>query len=153
MTTSIKPVELNWLTPYLAVGDAQKAVEFYTEVFGFAIHQLLADKKGHVIFARLTYKGCNFIIAPHEAFENEHPGHPPSVAPTLSPLVLYVYCDNLDQRYQKAVEYGLKILMQPVLRFWGDRMFRVVDPEGYIWDFASREADFNPNLLPSSLRD
>lgn len=34
----------------------------------------------------------------------------------------------------------------------GQQNFRVEDPEGYIGDFATWVADFDPNKLPSELR-
>ncbi len=153
MSRPTKLAELNWITPYLAVQDVKKAIEFYTDIFGFTVHEALRDKNEKIVFARIRYKETNIILSPHVAFEHEHPGFAPIVTKTISPVVLCVYCDDLDKRYRKARDYGLEILMPLGTRFWGDAMFRVADPEGYFWDFATHVADFNPQLLPPELRD
>ena len=58
-----------------------------------------------------------------------------------TPVRFYVYCDDLEARYQKAMAHRLKIIMPITLQFWGDSVFRVQDPFGYIWDFATTTAD------------
>jgi PhnB protein len=146
------PPGLNWLTPFLNVRDADKALDFYVKIFGFQEHQRVLNREKKIIFARMTYRGCNVVILPHAPFALEsHRGEAPTVTKTTSPISLYVYCDDVDQRYHKANDAGLKILLPLGLRFWGDKTFRVEDPEGYIWDFATCVADFDPSKLPPEL--
>lgn len=145
--------ELNWVTTFLSVRDAAKALDFYTSVFGFKEHQVVKDNKGKVAFARITYHGCNLVITPHAPFAVEaHRGKAPVVTHTTSPISIYVYCDDLEERYEKVKKMGLQILLPIDVMFWGDRTFRVIDPEGYIWDFATWVSDFNPDQLPPELK-
>ena len=147
-----KPVELNWVTPYLTVVDAQKSLEFYTTLFGFTEHQRLTNKNGKILFARITYNGCNIIFSPHKPFTGEMDAGPaPILAGTPSPVRLYVYCSDIEERYQTACDNKLVILMPLGLRFWGDTTFRVQDLDGYIWDFAQKVAEFDAQLLPPEL--
>lgn len=153
MTRPAKPNELNWLTTFLSVRDTQAALDFYTKVFGFSEHQRVTNKKDKVMFARLTYQAMNLVILPHAPFPEEmHRGVAPAITKITSPVSLYIYCDDLETRYQKAKDLGLKILLPLDLRFWGDRTFRVEDPEGYIWDFATCVGDFDPSKLPPQLK-
>lgn len=152
MTRPIKPTELNWITPYLVVSDVQKAVEFYTTIFGFEIHQTISTPSGWMVFARIRYNGSNIILSPQGNLEGLHPGKPPIETGTIPPIAIYVYCDNIEQRYKKAVDYGLTILLPLRVPFWGDRTFRVVDPEGYIWDFGTNVADVDPAKLPEEFK-
>ena len=93
------------------------------------------------------------VITPHAPFALEsHRGRAPAITHTTSPVSIYVYCDDVEKRYEKAKKAGLEILLPMDVRFWGDRTFRVVDPEGYIWDFATWVADFNPDQLPPELK-
>ncbi|CDZ77244.1 Glyoxalase-like domain protein [Legionella massiliensis] len=70
-------------------------------------------------------------------------GLSPYASNTKTPVKIYVYCDDLDSRYQKAMDYGLQIVAPLSLQFWGDRVFRVLDPEGYLWEFATTVAERN----------
>jgi uncharacterized glyoxalase superfamily protein PhnB len=32
--------------------------------------------------------------------------------------------------------------------FWGDRLCKLMDPDGIIWNFATNVADFDPSKAP-----
>ena len=54
---------LNWLTTTLSVPDVSKAVNFYTEVLEMvAISELEDEKTGELLFARIRYRGNNFVL-------------------------------------------------------------------------------------------
>jgi PhnB protein len=147
------PPGLNWVTSMLTVRDADKAFAFYIDVFGFQEHQRVVNRAGKIAFARMTYRGCNIVILPAGAYKEEaHRGLAPVVTGATSPVTIWVYCDDLEERYRKAKEAGLKILLPLELRFWGDKSFRVEDPDGYIWDFATCVADFGPSKVPPELQ-
>jgi PhnB protein len=147
------PPDLNWMTAYLIVQDVEQALDFYSKVFFFDIHQTLSNNQGKMVFARIRYNGTNIILGPHDAFEGEKDyGVAPVASNTPSPVGIYVYCNNLQERYAKALQANVKILIEPEKRFWGDTLFRVEDPNGYIWTFATPTHDFNPDLMPNELK-
>jgi len=83
------------------------------------------------VFARIRYKGTNIILGIHEGFEGEQDyGHAPATSGITSPVAIYVYCDDLEARYQKALQAGLKVLAPLRKTFWSDTIFRVVDLDG-----------------------
>jgi uncharacterized glyoxalase superfamily protein PhnB len=61
---------------------------------------------------------------------------------------LYVYCDDVDKFFARATAAGAKVVAPPTDMFWGDRMCRISDPDGYEWSFATNVADFDPNKVP-----
>lgn len=147
------PPDLNWITLYLTVQDVEKALDFYTKVFLFEIHQTVTNRQGKIVFARIRYNGANIILGPHNAFKGETDyGFAPVESKALSPIGIYVYCSNLQERFEKARQAKVKILIEPEKRFWGDTLFRVEDPNGYIWTFATRTHDFEPDLMPEELK-
>jgi PhnB protein len=121
-------------------------------VFLFDVHQVVTNKQGQPVFARIRYQGHNIIMSPHHPFSGELDyGQAPRVTGTRSPVPLYVYCNDLDQRYKLACEAGLEVLVPPSRKFWGDTLFRVIDINGYIWNFATPTHSFDPTLLPPEL--
>lgn len=151
---SPRPNELNWVTPFLTVKDVSKSLEFYTTVFEFKEHQVVKNKLDEVIFARINYKQCNIVLMSHAPFELEmHRNVAPVVDGVIPSVSIYIYCDNLEDRYEKAMASNLEILLPPAKRFWGDKTFRVIDLNGYIWDFATNIDDFDPALLPPELQN
>jgi PhnB protein len=65
----------------------------------------------------------------------------PSRAPApdgSSPVLIFVYVEDVDQTVARAVECGAQILLPLQNQFWGDRIAWVMDPAGHVWTIASR---------------
>jgi PhnB protein len=62
-----------------------------------------------------------------------------------SPVVIYIYLDDVDTAIQRAVAAGARVLMPAADQFWGDRVGRIIDPAGHVWNVATRlKADEEP---------
>ena len=55
-----------------------------------------------------------------------------------SPVVIYVYVEDVDKTVERAVAGGAKILYPVQNQFWGDRIGWIMDPEGHVWTIATR---------------
>jgi PhnB protein len=55
-----------------------------------------------------------------------------------SPVVLYVYVEDVDRTVERAVAVGAKVLVPIADQFWGDRTAWVMDPSGHVWTIATR---------------
>ena len=64
-----------------------------------------------------------------------------SRAPTpdgSSPVVIFVYVEDVDQTVERATAGGAQILMPAQNQFWGDRIAWIMDPSGHVWTVATR---------------
>jgi len=64
-----------------------------------------------------------------------------SRAPTpdgSSPVVVFVYVEDVDQAVERAVAAGAQVLMPIQNQFWGDRTAGIMDPSGHVWTIATR---------------
>jgi PhnB protein len=64
-----------------------------------------------------------------------------SRAPALdgsSPVVIFVYVEDVDRTVERAVAGGASVLMPAQDQFWGDRTAWIMDPSGHVWTVASR---------------
>jgi PhnB protein len=64
-----------------------------------------------------------------------------SRAPTpdgSSPVVLYVYVEDVDAVVQRALAARAKLLSPVQDQFWGDRTGWIMDPSGHVWTIATR---------------
>ncbi|MCE0722489.1 MULTISPECIES: VOC family protein [Legionella] len=125
---------LNWLTAMLVVADVKKAMNFYAEVFGIVPIFELPDEAGQVVFARMRYRGTNFTLNQEGAFNFD--GKSPVETNTTPPFIFYIYVDDVEKIYTKALQKGCKSMEEPHIEFWGDKKARLRDPFGYIWDIA-----------------
>ena len=60
-----------------------------------------------------------------------------------SPASLWLYVDNSDALFNRAVGAGAKVHMPLADQFWGDRGGAVSDPSGYTWWIATRKEDLS----------
>jgi PhnB protein len=55
-----------------------------------------------------------------------------------SPVVIFVYVEDVDKTVERAVAAGATIVLPVKNQFWGDRTCRIIDPAGHVWTIASR---------------
>ena len=55
-----------------------------------------------------------------------------------SPVVIYVYVEDVDKAVDRAVAGGATVLFPVSNQFWGDRIAWVMDPSGHVWTVATR---------------
>lgn len=136
-----------WISPILTIKDVDQGVEFYENAFGFERKAVLPGPDGVAQFAEVRYQTGMIMLSKEGAFDKE------LRAPGISskfPLILYVYFEDVDSVYQRAIEMGVTSVYPPGDMFWGDRVAHVIDPFGYAWNLATNIADFDPKKTPKS---
>jgi len=58
-----------------------------------------------------------------------------------SPAALWIYVEDCDGLFNRAVAAGGEVTMPVGDQFWGDRCGSIVDPFGYRWSFATHKED------------
>lgn len=129
-----RPANTPWLTPYLTVSNGRSAIDFYHRAFGFSAGNIV-DENGVPTHAEMHYRGELVVMfAPEGAWGST--ARTPRSLGVECPQTFYVYCDDVDAMYARAVAAGAASLMAPADQFWGDRYCMVEDPDGYRWGFA-----------------
>jgi PhnB protein len=122
------------LVPMLVCRDAAAEIAFCKAAFGAVELSRRTASNGHVVQATLRIHQSLFMV--HGVSPNLA-----SQAPALdgsSPVVTYLYGDEVDLVIDRAVSAGAKLLMPAADQVWGDRVGRIVDPAGHVWNIASR---------------
>lgn len=142
-----KPGDAPWLTPYLTVSHVENSIDFYKRAFGFESHFAMPDSQGLIQYADMHYHGQLLLMMGPEGAEGSA-ALAPATSGTPAPVRLYVYCEDVDALHARAVANGAESLSDPEQMFWGDRVCRLRDPDGYTWAFATRVGDFTPANVP-----
>lgn len=123
------PEGFHSVTPMVMFKDSRKAIEFYKRAFGATERFAMPgpDGKG-VMHAELLISDSIIMMG------EENPYDPCKSAETMkgSPVSFYIYLENVDEAFRKALEAGAESRMSVQDMFWGDRMGTVQDPFGYI---------------------
>lgn len=137
-----------WGTPCLMVEDGERAIEICTRVFGFRLDNSMKDQSGKVSFAKLSYKDFGLHLCDiHSSCCGENQRQTPKTLGVVSPVSLYLYSDDVEAVVERARKHGLKVIQEPEVMFWGDKMCILEDEDGYIWNFAKNVADFDASKM------
>lgn len=125
------------IVPYLAYDDAPAAIEFLCKAFGFEESYRMDMPDGRIGHAELR-RGDNVLYLastyPEMGFAS-----PAGLAAVHSQV--HVEVDDVDAHFAHARTAGATIAVEPEDQPYGDRMYRVVDPEGHRWTFATHVRD------------
>jgi uncharacterized glyoxalase superfamily protein PhnB len=138
MTTTVNPVPDGYhsLTPYLAVADGAKAIDFYSAVFGAQVLSRSDLPDGSVAHAELRIGDSILQLS------NEMPQiglRAPNGESVHSSLVHY--CADVDAVHARALEHGARQVEAVQTFVTGDRYGTVVDPFGHRWAITTRVED------------
>jgi len=126
---------LNWLTTAICVADVQKAVDFYTDAMGMVAISELAGDDGELLFARMRYRGNNFVIN-KEQWDSD--ALSPATTDQQPPFIFYLYVDDANAVVDLMKQGGATVIVEAAEQFWGDLKARLKDPFGYYWDIAQK---------------
>jgi PhnB protein len=114
--------------------DAIAEIDFCRIAFGATELSRRPGPDGSVVHATLAM-GSALVMVHGLAI------HLASRAPNQdgsSPVVIYIYVGDVDAVIERAVGAGAKVVLPAASQFWGDRVGRIIDPSGHVWNVASR---------------
>lgn len=117
------------LYPYLCVGDARAAIDFYTRVFGAREDFRLAEPGGRIGHAEL--KLGSFTLMLSEEFPEIGVKSP--LAYEGNGFCIHLHVDDCDALATRAVDAGATLVSEPTDQFYGERSCRIRDPFGHVW--------------------
>jgi PhnB protein len=112
------------VSPYMILNSVEEQLEFFKKVFDAEVKDSVKQSDGLIMHAEIRIGDSSIMMG--RANEN---------FPSNQSMV-YVYVDDADAAYKKAIEYGAKSLMEPEDRFYGNREGGVMDTQGNTWWIA-----------------
>jgi len=138
MTVKPIPEGYHTITPYFVVRGAAKLIEFLKHAFDAQELEKLAMPDGTVMHAQMKVGDSMIMLAE---------GQKDMEGRSLMPAMLYMYVEDTDAVYKKAMEAGGKSIMEPIDQFYGDRSGAVEDMAGNQWWIATRKEDISSEEL------
>jgi uncharacterized glyoxalase superfamily protein PhnB len=135
------PAGYHTVTPAITVRGAAEAIEFYKKAFGAVEVSRFTGPGGRGVMHAEIRIGDSPIMLGDE-FPNMGCKSPTSLGHSTGSLFIYV--EDVDAAFQKAVGCGAAVQMPPADMFWGDRFAKVTDPFGHTWALATRFEDVSP---------
>ena len=96
------------ITPYITVNGGEAAIEFYKNAFGAEERGHMKTPDGKTAHAELKIGDSVFMLS--DEFPEMKNLSPKSIGG--SPVSLYMYVEDVDATFEKAVSAGAKVLDQ-----------------------------------------
>jgi PhnB protein len=138
---SAVPNGFHTITPQLTLDNAAQAIEWYKKALGAEETSRAVGPDGKIMHAELRIGNSKFMV------NDAMMGSKGPQALGGSPASLWLYVEDCDALYNRALAAGAKVLEGPMGQmgdqFWGDRAGNVADPEGIGWWITTRKEDLS----------
>jgi PhnB protein len=134
---AVKPIPDGYhtVTPYLTVDDPGAVIDFLKKAFDAQETYAMRDSNGKVRHAEVKVGNSMLMLGGAQGEWKSRPGN------------FYLYVEDVDAVYKKAVAAGGKSLSEPANQFYGDRHGGVQDSQGNTWWIATHVEDVSPEEL------
>jgi len=135
------PEGYHTITPQLTLDEAPRAIDWYKKALGAEEVSRATGPDGKVLHADLRI-GDSRIMVNDPVMGNKGPKGFGG-----SPAALWIYVEDCDALFNRAVGAGGQIKMPMGDQFWGDRCGSLQDPSGYTWTIATHKEDLTPQEM------
>jgi uncharacterized glyoxalase superfamily protein PhnB len=133
----VKPIPDGYhtITPYLSVHGVPEVITFLREAFGAEQTARHTAPDGTVLNAEVRVGDSMIMLGEKPRGER------------ATPAMLYLYVEDADAVFRRAVGAGAKVIHEVVDQFYGDRSGGVEDCAGNQWWIATRKENLTPEEM------
>lgn len=139
------------VSPMLTVSDGAAAIDFYVKAFGAEeLGRVPAPDGKRLFHAALRINGS--LVMLNDDFPEMADGK--STTPTAlggTPVTVHLTVNDVDAKFQQAVDAGATVVMPLEDMFWGDRYGEVLDPFGHRWSLGQPTREVSQEELDKAI--
>jgi len=131
---AVKPIPENYprVSHYLIVKNVEETMDFIQHVFDGKVREKMKTPDGSVNHGEISIGDSVIMMGkPTENHEKQN-------------VMLYIYVEDTDRAYKRALEKDAESVMEPADQFYGDRNAGVKDKDGIGWWMATHVEDVSP---------
>ena len=113
------------LFPIISTPDLERSLRFWRDAMGGRIGYEFRDPATGVV----TYAGID-VGRSHIGIGVAPTGRDRPAVPSVRPISLWAYVDDCDATLDRLRATGVVVTEEPVDQAWGERVARVLDPDG-----------------------
>ena len=115
--------------PIIAVPSVDAARSFYVDALGFQHVMGMLGKDGQLDFCTVVLGGARIMFSRAQGAQTPH---------GRQPVEIYLEVEDVDALHEALRRRGVAISEGLTMQWWGDRTFKVLDPNGYqVWFYSS----------------
>jgi len=128
------PEGYHTVTPQLTCDNAAQAIDWYKKGLGAEELSRSLGPDGKIMHAEIKIGDSHIMLNDPMMGAGPH-------GLGGSPASLWLFVNDSDALYKRAVDAGATVKMPMADQFWGDRAGSLTDPAGYTWWIATRKED------------
>ena len=150
MSVDPVPPNMHSVNASLVCSPCAEAIDWYVEVFGA---QEIGDRRvgpyGSIGHAEVRIGDSVVMLA------DEWPDFPVRSPRTLGGTTtgLFIYTDDVEELWQRAVDAGAIVVAPLELQFYGDLAGRIEDPFGHSWGLGQHVEDVDDEEMARRVAD
>jgi uncharacterized glyoxalase superfamily protein PhnB len=139
MAVNSIPKGYHTVTPFINVKDAKRLIEFLQKAFDAEVKGI-SEHEGVVMHSEILIGNSMIMLAEaSDKFPAVKVNH-------------YLYVQDTDSTYNKAIEAGGESIMEPTNQFYGDRNAAVKDFAGNQWWIATHIEDVSEEEMEKRIK-
>jgi uncharacterized glyoxalase superfamily protein PhnB len=138
--TTAAPGTPSTIMPAMRYRDAQAAIEWLCNVFGFTRHAVYPGPDNSIAHAELTLGGGMIMLGSGKDDDYGRGFKTPAELGEVETRSVYIVVGDADAVYARAKASGGRIVREIQNTDYGSREFSVKDPEGHSWSVGT----YNP---------
>jgi PhnB protein len=143
---ALKPVPegMNTVTTHLLFnGNCRQAIGFYKKTFDATlIGDIMDGPGGKTVMHALMKFGDTYLM-----MGDAMPGSGQKGPIDYATASFFMYVNDCDAVYNKALSEGCTVVYPMMDTFWGDRLGNIKDPFGHVWGIASHQWELTPEEM------
>ena len=140
------PKGYHTVTPSLVIDGAAQAIDFYKKALGAEELSRFPGPDGSIMHAEIRIGDSTLMLA--DEMPDQGTRGPKSRGGTS--VSFFIYKEDVDAAWKRAVDAGAKPVVPLADQFWGDRAGSFEDPFGHVWWLAQHIQDLTPEELRKS---
>jgi uncharacterized glyoxalase superfamily protein PhnB len=117
--------------PIIRVESVDAVRDFYVDKLGFQHVMGMVGKDGQLDFVTIVLGAARMMFS-------RAPGGETPRRSGKQPVEIYFQVDDVEAYHNRVKKNGVRISDPLTLQWWGDRTFKVLDPNGYeIWFYTN----------------
>lgn len=142
------PEGYNAVSPALAFKGADKAVEWYKNVFNAKEKMRFDNPDKTIAHAELTVGDSLLMLSEEDPKYNKTPK-----STNGNSVTLFMYVPDVDATFKKALDNRAKLITEVKDQFYGDRSGRIEDPFGYVWIISTHIRDVSMEEMRRGMKE
>ena len=142
------PEGYHTITPQLTLDNAAQTIDWYKKALGAEEVSRSVGADGKIMHAEVRIGNSRIMVNDVMMGATKGPQ-----AFGGSPASLWLYVNDSDALFNRAVAAGGTVQMPMADQFWGDRGGAVTDPEGYTWWIATHKEEVTPDEMEQRAKE